>query len=114
MSTASPRPAHLEGVLAKLLYYGTWLASSAIAVGLAIAFFNSTRGAENSAETLSLRLATSGIALLILLPILRVSLMLWFLLRSRDYQLAIAAALVLTIIFAGVVVGARSVSGVAP
>jgi uncharacterized membrane protein len=98
MNTTATSAAHLEGSLARLLYYGTWLASSAIAVGLALALVNSSY----------IRWATGGIGMLILLPVLRVSLMLFFFLRDRDYRLAIAAALVLTIILLAVLIGLRS------
>ena len=57
----------LETSLAGLLHYGSWLASAAIALGLALALINAP----------AMRLATAGLALLILLPIFRVTLMLF-------------------------------------
>jgi uncharacterized membrane protein len=95
----------LEISLARLLHYGSWLASAAIALGLALAITN--------AGPPAMPLATGGLALLILLPVLRVSLMLFAFLHERDYRLALAAALVLVIILAGVVVGLRTKSGLA-
>jgi uncharacterized membrane protein len=49
--------------------------------------------------------SVAGIALFILLPIVRVILMLTIYLRDRDYQFAVVAAVVLLVIFAGCAVG---------
>jgi uncharacterized membrane protein len=100
-------------LLAGLLHYGTWLASIAIALGLAPAMINVRNGTNDLAGLPNMRLATGGIALLIFLPILRVSLMLFAFLRERDYRLALAAVLVLAIILAGVLIGVRTASGLA-
>ena len=54
-----------------------------------------------------MRLVTIGIALFILLPVLRVVLMLIVFLRERDYRFSAIAALVLTILLVGFVVGTR-------
>ncbi len=107
MTGPSPKLSRLEILLAGLLYYGSWLASIAIALGLALAMIE-TRATHNLAGSPNMSLATGGIALLILLPILRVSLMLFAFLRERDYRLALAAVLVLAIILAGVIVGLRT------
>jgi Protein of unknown function (DUF1634) len=106
-----PKPSRLEILLAGLLHYGSWLASITIALGLALALTDSLLGTHDLAGLANMRLATGGIALLIFLPILRVSLMLFVFLHERDYRLALAAALVLAIIFAGVVIGLRTASG---
>ena len=76
--------------LADLLHYGSWLASIAIGLGLALS---------------STRIATIGIALFILLPALRVLLMLLVFLRQRDYRFTAVAALVLAIILLGFAIG---------
>jgi uncharacterized membrane protein len=76
--------------LADLLHYGSWLASIAIGLGLALS---------------STRIATLGIALFILLPTLRVLLMLLVFLRERDYRFSAVAALVLAIILLGFALG---------
>ena len=81
--------------LADLLYYGSWLASIAIGLGLALS---------------STRIATVGIALFILLPTLRVLLMLLVFLRERDYRFTAVAALVLAIILLGFALGMRPVA----
>jgi hypothetical protein len=104
MSGPLPKLSRLEILLAGLLHYGSWLASTAIALGLALAMIDTRAGTH---------LATGGIGLLILLPILRVSLMLSAFLRERDYRLALAAVLVLAIIFAGVMIGLRTASATA-
>jgi uncharacterized membrane protein len=49
--------------------------------------------------------SVAGIALFILLPIVRVILMLTIYLRDRDCQFAVVAAVVLLVIFAGCAVG---------
>jgi hypothetical protein len=103
----------LEIWLAGLLQYGSWLASMAIALGLALGMLHTRSGTQDLVELPNTRLATGGIALLILLPILRVLLMLFAFLWERDYRLAVAAALVLAIIFAGVMIGLRAASGLA-
>jgi uncharacterized membrane protein len=81
----------LEGLLAGVLHYGTWLACAVIALGLAV----SSNG----------HIVAAGIALLILLPVLRVALMLAVFLRQRDYRFSAIAALVLMIIFLGFALG---------
>jgi uncharacterized membrane protein len=70
-------------------------------------------GASHPENVSWMWLATAGIGLLILLPVMRVLLMLLFFLYRRDYRLALAAVLVLTIILTGVVLGLRTASGAA-
>jgi uncharacterized membrane protein len=113
MTGSLPKLSRLEIWLAGLLHYGSWLASTAIALGLALAMIDNRARTHELAGLANMRLATGGIALLILLPILRVSLMLFAFLRERDYRLALAAALVLAIILAGVMIGLRTASGLA-
>jgi uncharacterized membrane protein len=85
----------LESWVAALLRYGTWLASAAIAVGLVLG---------------PMRIATMGIVLFILLPILRVSLMLLVFIRERDARLAVIAGMVLAIILGSVALAFRATS----
>jgi uncharacterized membrane protein len=87
---------NLEGVLANVLQYGTWLASAAIVAGLALALTGSRMGTHD---------ITIGIALFILLPVLRVAVMLVVFLRERDYRFSAIAATVLTIIGVGFALG---------
>jgi hypothetical protein len=94
----------LEELLAGLLRYGSWCASAAIGLGLALTLIGSHLPARNSA-TMPHRIATMGIALFILLPMLRVSLMFLVFIRERDFRFACIAGLVLAIILIGIVLG---------
>lgn len=107
MKSARPGVSKLEKVLAKFLRYGTWLASSVIAIGCALLVIEGRSGTPGATATLALHCVTAGIAFLILLPVTRVAIMLGFFLSDRDYRLATAAALVLTTIAAGVAIGIR-------
>lgn len=102
MSVFTARPHRLEQVLAGLLNSGTWVASAVIAVGLGLSFLPGVHG------SVGLQIVTAGIALFILLPVLRVALMLAAFLRGRDYRFGGIAALVLLIILAGFVIGTMS------
>jgi uncharacterized membrane protein len=51
-------------------------------------------------------IVTAGIALFILLPVMRLILMLGVFLHQRDYRFGAIAALVLAIVAAGLLVGA--------
>jgi uncharacterized membrane protein len=88
----------LGNLLGRLLSYGTLAASGIIAVGLALSL---------ASGPLGLGIATAGIALFILLPVLRVATMLIFFLRARDYRYGAIAALVLLIISFSFFVGTR-------
>ncbi|AKV03621.1 hypothetical protein AKJ09_10284 [Labilithrix luteola] len=78
--------------LARLLEVGTWLTSSIIAVGLIL--------------LPRTEVVLVGIGLLILLPVVRVFVMFVTFLRRRDGWGIAIAALVLTIIGLGVLLGA--------
>jgi uncharacterized membrane protein len=80
----------LERLLAEALRYGTWAASVAIIIGLMLP---------------KTALVTAGIALFILLPVMRVILMLGAFLRLKDYRMSAVAGLVLLIIVLGCVLG---------
>jgi uncharacterized membrane protein len=95
----------LELLLARLLDYGSWLASAVIGLGLALALIHGRSGAQDAGNLSSMRIVTAGIALFILLPVLRVILMLIVFVRERDYRYIAIAALVLLIILTGFVVG---------
>ena len=98
MKTEAALPDRLEKLLASLLHYGTLAASSLIAIGLALSV---------ASRALGIGVATAGIALLILLPALRVATMLIFFLRAGDYRYGAIAALVLLIISISFFVGTR-------
>ncbi len=93
----------IEGLLAGMLNFGTWLASAVIALGMARPLFPVSAPFPTGSQVV-----TVGIALFILLPILRVILMLVLFLKGRDYRFAATAAAVLAIIVAGLVIGTLS------
>ena len=88
----------LESLLGRLLHYGTLAATVLIALGVVLPIARGGWG---------LGIATAGIALLILLPVLRVATMLIFFLRAGDYRYGAVAALVLLIISLSFFVGTR-------
>ncbi|WP_233835931.1 DUF1634 domain-containing protein [Paraburkholderia sp. ZP32-5] len=101
----------LEHWLANLLHYGTWLASITIAAGLAVTLAlpapaTATGGSTSHAAAIGMSVMTAGIALFILLPVMRLILMLGVFLRRRDYRFGAIAALVLAIVAVGLMVGA--------
>jgi uncharacterized membrane protein len=102
MSIELARHPGLEQLLARVLRRGTWLGSSVIALGLALPLAG-WWGA--SSAMMSTRIITAGIALLILLPVLRVLLMLIVFVRERDFRFSAIAMLVLAIIILGAVLG---------
>lgn len=82
-----------------VLRYSTWLASAVIAFGV----IELLAGAAAPGT----RAATVGIAMLILIPVLRVLLMAVAFAVEREYLLVGVAALVLSIIVLGVLLGMR-------
>ena len=112
MTGSLPKLSRLEILLAGLLYYGSWLASAAIAAGLAAAMIHSRAGKNDLAGWLNIRLATGGIAFLYSsADIACFADALRLFLRERDYRLALAALLVLAIVLAGIMVGLRTAGG---
>jgi hypothetical protein len=90
-----------DQLIAGLLWYGTWFASALIAAGVLVTAIEPFQ----ASLALPLRgydVMKAGVAVFILLPIARVALMLAIFLRERDYAYTVIAALVLTIIAAGV------------
>jgi uncharacterized membrane protein len=98
LKNAAAAAAGLERTLESLLRHGTRLASAIIAAGLVLVF---------ASETVGLSVATAGIALFILLPVARVAAMLIFFVRAGDYRLATIAALVISIVVLGYLLGNR-------
>lgn len=92
-----------EQVIAALLWYGTWLASAVIAVGMALGAFQKFEGASLALSGYDV--VKAGVALFILLPIARVGLMLAIFLRERDYAYVAISAFVLAAIAIGIVIG---------
>jgi hypothetical protein len=105
MSDEGGRNPRLELLLARLLDYGSWLASAVIGLGLALALIDWRSGAQDTGSLPSMRIVTAGIAIFILLPVLRVTLMLIVFVRERDYRFVAITALVLIIILAGFMLG---------
>jgi hypothetical protein len=98
MRTSADSRAGIEKFLELLLQHGTYLASAVIAAGLGLMLASHPAG---------MRIATAGIALFILLPVARLSAMLIFFLRAREYRLGAAAALVISIVLLSYLFGAR-------
>ena len=94
----------LEEMLAAFLRYGSWIGSSVIGLGFVLGLTGSHSPARFQAGVPH-QMARVGIAVFILLPILRVLLMLIVFVRERDFQFACIAGSVLAIVLLGVVVG---------
>ncbi|HEY3901972.1 MAG TPA: DUF1634 domain-containing protein [Chthoniobacter sp.] len=110
MKTKEPVISHLESRLAALLHVGTWLACGLIALGLPLFFIldRKDQHPQFSLAHLADPLMKAGIAVFILLPVLRVIVMLVLFRRQKDYRFAAIAALVLAIILVSVLVGVIS------
>ena len=88
----APQP---EWLLAGLLRYGTWVASGVTGLGLALSLV----GVEGA------RVVAAGVALFIVLPVLRVLVILGAFILNRDYRLVLVTTVVLLTILAGLVIG---------
>jgi hypothetical protein len=107
MRCAASNAPRLERCLAGLLYYGTWVAASTVAAGLAMTLLGPwARSWPSATAVVGAHIMTVGIALFILLPIMRLILMLGVFLHQRDYRFSAIAALVLMIVVAGSMIGA--------
>ncbi|WP_118179858.1 DUF1634 domain-containing protein [Paraburkholderia phosphatilytica] len=100
MTTIASGPAPLERLLAMFLQCGTWLACAMICAGIVSA-------ADVHAAVSGATMLTAGVALFILLPVLRLLLMLAVFMRRRDYRYVAIAAAVLSIVAAGALLGVR-------
>ncbi len=109
MSTDVNEVRHLERLLAGLLHYGTWLASTVTAAGTVLMLAEQHGSVRTPASGTGV--VTAGIALFILLPVARVLVMLGFFLRARDYRLAAIAGFVFAIILLGCALGMFFSSG---
>ena len=88
----------LDRLLANFLQWGTWAACASIGAGLLL----DAHAGGSGAKALS-----AGVALFIMLPVLRVALMLAVFARQRNYLYVTIAAAVLAVIAAGCVIGIR-------
>jgi uncharacterized membrane protein len=85
----------LERLLARVLSVGTWLGTAIIAAGLGLRCM--AWGQVQSTQA-CMRMVSLGIALFILLPVLRVALMAVAFIRMRDLVFTAMATAVLVII----------------
>ncbi|SAK64937.1 DUF1634 domain-containing protein [Caballeronia ptereochthonis] len=90
--------ASLDSLLARFLQCGTWAACVLIGAGLVL---------DAHAAGLGMRALTAGVALFIMLPVLRLVLMLAMFARQRNYLYVAIAVTVLALIAAGCVIGMR-------
>lgn len=97
----------LERQLSILLRYGTWLACALIAAGLGYALLDERSRPSGTGLTSATQLVTTGLAVLLVLPVLRVVLMAIAFARERDYLFVGIATLVLAVIGLGLAVGRR-------
>lgn len=95
----------IEHSLARIFSAGTWLGSLLIATGLVL---RCIRWDHDAHALACMRLITIGIALFILLPVLRVTLMAAAFMRRHDRTLGVIAFGVLCIIAIAALVGARA------
>ncbi|MGY3609805.1 DUF1634 domain-containing protein [Bradyrhizobium sp. Leo121] len=95
----------MDRLLARQLKYGIWLASGVTALGMIVALFGRCIVPHGHTMTLGTSIVGKGIALIILLPILRVILMLIVFLRERDYLFGTISGIVLITIGVSVVAG---------
>ena len=104
--TSCQRTSSTEGLLARMLSYGTWISTGIIFIGLSMAFATGPSTVASAGP--AMHVIDAGIAILILLPPLRVIFMLGAFVRKRDYRFAAFAAIVLSIIFLGFALGVRT------
>jgi len=97
----------LGRVLAALLRYGTWAASTLIAIGMLSGAASRISGTAD-AGTLGYGLMKTGVAVLIMLPVARVLVLFGIFLCRRDLAYALISACVLAILGFGVWIGMHS------
>jgi uncharacterized membrane protein len=102
---AVDEPRRMDLLLARQLRYGIWLASSVTALGMIVALVGRWIVPHGHTLTLGTSIIGTGIALIILLPILRVVLMLIVFLRERDYLFGMIACIVLMTIGVSILAG---------
>ena len=92
----------LEQLLASVLYLGSLLACSIIALGIILSLFSWRKELPSAT---GMQVVAAGISLLIFLPTLRVVLMLGAFVRGRDLVFSGISMLVLVIIVLGAALG---------
>jgi uncharacterized membrane protein len=101
MNSDLARHPRLERLLASFLHIGTGIGCLVIGIGLAVQLID-------GASIAAMPIITAGIAIFILLPVLRVLIMLLVFLQERDRRFSMITALVLAIIIIGAVLGSLS------
>ncbi|MDR5821544.1 DUF1634 domain-containing protein [Caballeronia sp. LZ043] len=96
--TKSPAHVSLDRLLAVFLQAGTWIACGLIGAGLVLQAWPVLWAAQAM---------TAGVALFVLLPVMRVALLLAVFARQRNMLYAALATAVLAVIAAGCVLGVR-------
>jgi uncharacterized membrane protein len=96
----SARHRRLEDLLAKVLHRGTGAACLVVGCGLILSAVPIC-----TVNTIGRILGMAGVALFILLPVVRVSMMVFVFLEDRDYVFVLISALVLAVIGFGAVLG---------
>ena len=104
MNSSINLPDRHDGLIAALLWYGTLLASAVIGAGILLATADALDPALGM-SAFGYSLIKIGVVIFILLPVSRVMLMMVLFLQARDYVYMAIAALVLTIIGTGVLIG---------
>jgi uncharacterized membrane protein len=99
--------AALERLLATLLQYGSWSACALIGAGVTVEALANAGLPDRITHTFSEEALKAGVALFILLPVLRVVVMFSVFARQRNYKYAAIAATVLSIVATGCVLGMR-------
>jgi uncharacterized membrane protein len=94
----------MNRLIGQQLKYGTWLASTVIGLGIAATILGCV-SPQGNASTFGLSIVQAGIALIILLPILRVVLMVFTFLREHNYLFVMISCIVLAIIGLSLMIG---------
>jgi uncharacterized membrane protein len=110
MKDHPPARSSMETILARVLYYGTWLASVLIAFGFTLMWIDAQWDTHAWAGLPDQEYVTLGIGLFILLPVLRVTVMLVMFLKQRDYHFVAISAMVLLIIILSYLLGKHTAS----
>ncbi len=100
----------LERLLGQVLHYGTWLSCGVIALGVVLLVNGDALGGLGLSS--GKPIINAGVAVLILLPVLRVGLMLMVFLHERDYYYVLIATFVLIVILLGFLLGLYSPASV--
>jgi uncharacterized membrane protein len=104
------RSAALDRLLAIFLQYGSWAACALVCAGVIVEALANAGIPDVTTRTFSEGALKAGVALFILLPVLRVILMLIAFVRQRNYKYTAVAASVLVIVVTSCVLGMRLAS----